>query len=145
MSAEPENEKDLDIFQLLTAASETRKKEKRTQILESLGVQDLFEKGDISVDKQTCRGIECKLCIDVCPSHALFWKSGEVEIDKDLCVYCTACVLSCIVDNCIRIQRTRLNGERETFSNPRQVFLLLQNLGTHKKRERANSRLGRLD
>jgi ferredoxin len=141
MSIESRNNAGVDIFQLLKADGETKKKEEKKQILESLGVHDFFEKGDISLNKQTCRSIECRLCIDVCPTHALFWKLGEVGIDENLCVYCTACVLSCIVDDCIRIQRTRVDGEVETFSNPKQVFLLLQNLSSQKKIERTKSRV----
>jgi len=141
MSIESGNNTQIDIFQLLKSAAETKKKEEKKQVLESLGVHEFFEKGDITLNTQTCQSIECKLCIDVCPTHALFWKSGEVGIEKNLCVYCTACVLSCIVDDCIRIQRTRFNGAVETFSNPKQVFLLLQNLSSQKKIERTKSRV----
>ena len=129
----------VDIFQLLEAASEGKKRAERRQILESLNVKEFFEEGRISIDKRTCRGVECKLCIEACPTHALYWTSGEVGIEENLCVYCTACVLSCIVDDCIRIRRKRPSGEIEEFSSPRQVFLLLQEIGSGKKIERVKS------
>jgi ferredoxin len=129
----------LDIFQLLKAASERKTREDRRQILESLSVHEFFEDGGISIDGKTCRGVECKLCIEACPTHALYWKSGEVGIEENLCVYCAACVLSCIVDDCIRVQRRRPSGEVEAFSNPRQAFLLLRRLRSGKRSERMKS------
>ena len=129
----------VDIFQLLEAASESKQAKNRQRILESLDVKDFFEEGGISIDKKTCRGVECKLCIDVCPTHALYWKSGDVGVEETLCVFCTACVLSCIVDDCIRIQRTRPSGEVEVFSSPKQVFILLQTNSSQKKIDRTKS------
>jgi len=55
----------------------------------------------------------------------LFWRAGEVGITRELCVYCGACVLSCILDDCIKVVRKRLTGEVERFSKPRE-FLVLQ-------------------
>jgi Na+-translocating ferredoxin:NAD+ oxidoreductase RNF subunit RnfB len=68
--------------------------------------------------------LECKLCIKACPTSALFWQKGEIGITEDLCVYCGACVLSCMVDDCIKIERTRENGKVERFSKPRDVVKL---------------------
>jgi ferredoxin len=134
-----EDHSGVDIFQLLEAASEAKLRKNRQLILESLNVKDFFEDGEISIDKKTCRGVECKLCIDVCPTHALYWTSGEVGVEEDLCVYCAACVLSCIVDDCIRVQRKRPSGELEAFSFPKQVFILLQANNSQKRIERTKS------
>jgi Fe-S-cluster-containing hydrogenase component 2 len=129
----------VDIFQLLEAASEAKQRKNRQLILESLDVKEFFEDGEISIDMKTCRGVECKLCIDACPTHALYWKSGEVGVEETLCVYCTACVLSCIVDDCIRIQRKRPSGEVEAFSFPKHVFILLQANSSQKRIDRTKS------
>jgi len=139
MSKEKEATSGVDIFQLLEAASEEKRRKERRQILESLGVKEFFEEGSISIDMKTCRGVECRLCIEACPTHALYWRSGTLEVGENLCVYCTACVLSCIVDDCIRVRRKRPTGEVEEFSNPRQVFLLLQRIGSGMKTERVRS------
>ena len=131
---------DLDILKLLEESSEKKKRRKREQILESLGVEDLFERGGITIDKKTCLGVECKLCIDVCPTYALYWRRGEIGIDEDLCIYCTACVLCCCVDDCVQVHRRRLNGKEEKFSNPKHVLILLNQINTEKRKERVESR-----
>jgi ferredoxin len=131
---------DLDIFKLLEEASEKKKRRKREQILESLDVEDLFERGIITIDKKSCLGVECKLCIDICPTYTLYWRKGEIGIDEDLCVYCTACVLCCCVDDCIHVYRRRLNGEEEKFSNPKHVLNLLNRINIKKRKERVESR-----
>jgi ferredoxin len=119
-----------DIYQLL---QKTYKEKKRAQLLQSIGVKEFFESGTIQIDMKTCRGIECELCIKACPTNALYWKTGEIGITKELCVYCSACVLNCIVDNCIQVSRTRENGEIEKFSNPEQVLRLLQDINNRKR------------
>jgi len=127
---------DKDIYELLKKSYARRNGDKRKHLLKELDVQDFFGEGDITIDKKTCKGIECKLCIDACPTHALFWKAGEVGIDEDLCVYCAACVLCCIVDDCIRVWRRRSNGEKEEFSKPKDVLLLLNNIDSIKRRDK---------
>ncbi|MCK5402917.1 hypothetical protein KAI60_02275 [Candidatus Bathyarchaeota archaeon] len=139
MTQEKRKNSGVNIFELLKTASEQKKEKERKQILESLNVKEFFEEGSISINKRTCRGVECKLCIEACPTHTLYWISGEVKIEANLCVYCTACVLSCIVDDCIRIRRKRSNGEIEEFSTPRQVLILLQKIDSKKKIERIKS------
>jgi len=133
MSKESASTSNKDIFTLLSEASKRKRKEKRTQILESMKVKDLFEEGSISIDKKTCRGVECKLCVKACPTNALYWKSGEVGIDEELCVFCSACVINCIVDNCIRISRRRPNSGMEKFSAPLSVLTLLDNINSEKR------------
>ena len=123
----------IDIFQLLQKTSKEKKKKKRAQLLQSIGVKEFFESGTIQIDMKTCKGTECELCIKACPTNALYWKTGEIGIVKELCVYCSACVLSCIVDNCIQVSRRRVNGETEKFSTPRQVLRLLHNINTGKR------------
>jgi ferredoxin len=122
-----------DIFQLLLKTSKEKKKKERAQLLQSIGVKEFFESGTIQIDMKTCRGTECELCIKACPTNALYWKIGEIGIVTELCVYCLACVLNCIVDNCIQVSRRRVNGETEKFSTPGQVSRLLHNINTGKR------------
>jgi len=128
-----------DIYQLLLEASKKKRREKRAQLLQPMGIKEFFEEGSISIDKRTCKGVECKLCIEACPTNALYWKTGEVGIVEELCVFCTACVSNCIVDNCIRVSRMRPNGETETFSTPRDVLTLLGNINSQKRIKRVET------
>lgn len=129
----------VDIYKLLLEASEKKKKEKKAQLLHSVGVKEYFEEGNITINMKTCKGVECKLCIEACPTNALFWKAGEIGIVEDLCVFCAACVLICIVDDCIQVRRKRPNGEIEKFSSPRDVLMLLRQINSKKTIERVNS------
>ncbi len=127
------------MFQLLEAAAAAKQQSQRQRLLAPLNVREFFVRGKIQIDQTTCRGVECKLCIDVCPTHALYWASGAVGVEEALCVYCAACVLSCIVDDCIHVQRTRPNGEMERFSSPQQVYRLLHAANAQKKIDRTTS------
>ncbi|MCS7115004.1 MAG: hypothetical protein RMJ15_07175 [Nitrososphaerota archaeon] len=129
--------KSSDIFQLLVETAEKERKKRREELLAQLGVKEFFVDGSITIDKRTCKGVECKLCIEACPTNALFWKSsGEVGITEELCIYCGACVLCCMVDNCIRVTRKRANGEVERFSTPRGVIMLQNKINAKKRHER---------
>jgi len=126
----------VDIFDLLVDSGEKAKKKRREELLASSGVKEFFAEGSISVDKRTCWGLECKLCIKACPTNALYWKAGEVGIVEDLCVYCGACVLSCMVDDCIKITRKREDGKVEKFSKPMDVLKLENKINAKKRFER---------
>ncbi|UCE95292.1 MAG: hypothetical protein JSV51_06045 [Candidatus Bathyarchaeota archaeon] len=123
-----------DMFQLLET-SEKRKKS-RLEILESLKVKEFFEEGSISINERTCQGLECELCIKICPTKALYWRNGKVGIVRDLCVYCGACVLCCIVDDCIKVTRKRKDGEEESFSKPEEVVRLFKNINSRRRHKR---------
>ena len=132
-----------NIYELLLEASEKKKKEKkekRAELLKSMEVKEYFEEGNIKIDMKTCRGRECNLCVEACPTNALYWKTGEIGIVEDLCVYCAACVFNCVVDNCIEVIRKRPNGKIERFSTPRDVLTLLRNINSGKRSERLKSR-----
>ncbi len=131
-----------NIYDLLLQASEKKekeKKEKRAELLKSMGVKEYFEEGSIKIDMRTCKGIECNLCVKACPTNALYWKAGEIGIVEDLCVYCAACVFNCIVDNCIHVRRKRPNSKVEEFSTPRDVLRLLHNINSKKRCDRLKS------
>lgn len=128
-----------DIFQLLLETAERERKQRREEFLAPLGVKEFFVDGNITIDKRICKGVECKLCIKACPTNALFWKTGEVGITEDICIYCGACVLSCIVDDCIKVSRKRANGEVEKFSTSRSFNILQNSINAKKRIERLKS------
>jgi ferredoxin len=130
----------VDIFGLLLEDSpEQAKKKRRQELLEPTGVKELFKEGNISINKYTCEGVQCKLCVKACPTNALYWKAGEVGIIEDLCVYCGACVLNCMVDDCIKIERKRENGEVECFSKPKDVIMLGEKVNGKKRFDRVKA------
>jgi ferredoxin len=123
-----------DILDLLSEDSaEQAKKKRRQELLEPTGVKELFKEGSININKFTCVGVQCKLCVKACPTSALYWKRGELGIIEDLCVYCGACVLSCMVDDCIKIERKREDGEVERFSKPKDVITLEEKINAKKR------------
>lgn len=124
-----------DIFEMLLETSKSKEKKKRKELLESAGVKEFFDEGSIEIDMKTCRGVECKLCIKACPTNALYWRAGEVGIIRELCVYCGACVLNCIVDNCIKVKRKRLNGVVEVFSKPSDVLALQNRICSFRRKD----------
>ena len=128
----------VDIFGLLSVDKEDEKKKQRKELLASIGVKEFFEEGKICIDKRTCWGVECKLCIEKCPTNALYWKAGEVGITEDLCVYCGACVLCCMVDDCIRVERKREDGNVERFSKPKEVLKIDDKINAKKRFKRVS-------
>jgi len=135
-----ENASAVDIFNLLSEDSpEQAKKKRRKELLEPTGVKELFKEGNISINKYTCEGVQCKLCVKACPTNALYWKAGEVGIIEDLCVYCGACVLKCMVDNCIKIERKREDGKVERFSNTKDLIMLGEKVNEKKRFDRVKA------
>jgi ferredoxin len=137
--------KPLSIFDLMNEESENKvdeeaeKRKRRKELLEPTGVKELFKEGKIGINKFTCVGGQCKLCIKACPTNALYWGTGGVGVTEDLCVYCGACVLSCMVDDCIKVERKRDDEKVERFSKPRDVIKVGENLNTQKRLARAKS------
>ncbi len=135
----------VDIFGLLSEDSskavdeEAEKKKRRQELLEPTGVKELFKEGKIKVNNFTCVGGQCKLCIKVCPTNALYWSTNGVGVVDDLCVYCGACVLNCMVDDCIKIERKREDGATERFSKPVDVVKLQERRNGAKRFERVRT------
>ena len=128
------NASSTDIFSSIAEDSpEQAKKKRRQELLEPTGVKELFKEGTISINEFTCLGVQCELCIKACPTSALYWAKGKVGIIEDLCVYCDACVLSCMVDDCIKIERVREDGEVERFSKPKDVIKLREKINAKKR------------
>ncbi len=129
-----EDSANIDIFGLLSDSGKNEKeKKRREELLGPTGVKEFFANGKIGINKRTCQGLECKLCVKACPTSALYWKQGEVGIVDDLCVYCGACVLCCMIDDCIRVERKRESGEIEKFSKPSEVLRLQNRINTKKR------------
>jgi ferredoxin len=126
----------VDIFTLLSDDKDKAKKKQREELLAASGVKEFFAEGKIKINKRTCWGVECKLCIDACPTNALYWKAGEVGITENLCVYCGACVLCCMVDDCIKVERRREGGKAEHFSKPKDVLKLQEKINARKRFDR---------
>jgi NAD-dependent dihydropyrimidine dehydrogenase PreA subunit len=132
------------IFDLMNEESEAvdeaeEKRRQREELLEPTGVKDIYKEGKININKFTCVGGQCKACIKVCPTNALYWGTGEVGIIEDLCVYCGACVANCMVDNCIKVERTRENGQTETLGKLSDIIKLQNRNNTKKRLERVKT------
>ena len=127
------------IFELLQETDKKRRKIKRSQLLETMKVKQFFDDGNITINERTCQGLECELCIKICPTKALYWRDGKVGIINDLCVYCGACVVACIVDDCIVVTRTREDGKVERFSKPTDVTKLFCTINSGRRRKRLES------
>jgi Fe-S-cluster-containing hydrogenase component 2 len=137
-------EPSVNIYDLLSdevAEIKEEKKNRRAELLESIGVEDRFEDGSIKIDMRTCRGLECNLCVKSCPTNALYWRAGEIGIEEDLCVHCTACVLNCCVDNCIKVTRKRPDGKTETFSTPKEALEVNRLVAAQNTREKVKLRV----
>ncbi|MGB9740209.1 MAG: 4Fe-4S dicluster domain-containing protein [Candidatus Bathyarchaeia archaeon] len=139
MRGKNEKTSSVDIFKILAETVEKTKKKRREELLAPLGIKEFFVAGKISINKRICRGVECKLCIKACPTNALYWKTGEVGITEELCMYCGACVINCIVDDCIKIMRKRETNETEVYSKPRDFIILQQNISSKKRFQRVLS------
>ena len=139
MSAKPPSIFDLMNEENEAVSEEEERRKRRKELIEPTGVKELFRKGKISINKFTCVGGQCKLCIKKCPTNALYWGTGEVGIIDGLCVYCGACVINCMVDDCIKVERTREDGKVERFSKPKDVIVLQERKNTEKRFERVKT------
>lgn len=133
------------IFYLPHEASQKRERKERTRLLQSMGIKENFVEGSIRINWKTCRGVECRLCIDACPTNALYWREGEVGIAEELCVFCVGCVGVCLIDDCIQVSRKRPSEEIESFSNAREVLILLHTINSKKAVERTKSRFQNIE
>jgi ferredoxin len=131
MNEEEESQRQID--------EEAERQQRRKELLGPTGVKELFKDGKIGINKFTCVGGQCKLCIKACPTNALYWGAGEVGIIDDLCVRCGACVLNCMVDDCIKLERIREDGKVERFSKPSEVVKLQERINAGKRFERVKT------
>ena len=130
----------IDIFNLMSEDSSGQaKKQRRKELLEPTGVKEFFKEGTININEYTCVGVQCKLCIKACPTNALYWANGKIGVTEDLCVYCGACVLNCMVDDCMKVVRKREEGSVESFSTPKAVLKLSEKINSKKRTERVQA------
>jgi NAD-dependent dihydropyrimidine dehydrogenase PreA subunit len=118
---------------------EAEKRQRRKELLEPTGVKEFFKEGKININKFTCVGGQCRLCINACPTNALYWKTGSVGVIEDMCIYCGACVFNCMVDDCIKVERKREDGTVEKFSKPSDVVKIAERLNSRKRLERVRT------
>jgi ferredoxin len=135
------NSSSVDIFGMLSEntekpAEKPNAKTIREELLADSKCKDLFPEGSITINKYTCVGIQCKLCIKACPTNALYWTNSGIQVTEDLCVHCEACVLCCMVDECIKVTRKREDGKTETFSKPKDVTALNNQINSEKRFKR---------
>jgi NAD-dependent dihydropyrimidine dehydrogenase PreA subunit len=133
----------VDIFSLLSDTAkneEEERKQRRKELLEPTGVKEVFKEGKIKINPYTCVGGQCKICIKACPTNALYWQNGQIGITEDLCVYCGACVVNCMVDDCIKVERKREgDGKTECFSKPADVVCVQQKVAAQKRASRVKT------
>jgi Na+-translocating ferredoxin:NAD+ oxidoreductase RNF subunit RnfB len=141
----PKNSSAIDIFDMLSESTpkaeqkpQPPQKTQRQELLETTKYKDkdLYPEGTITINKYTCVGGQCKLCIKVCPTNALYWTNSGVEVIEDLCLHCDACVLSCMVDDCIKVTRKREDGKTESFSKIKDLMVLVNQANAKKRIQR---------
>ncbi len=118
---------------------EAERRQRRKELLEPTGVKELFKEGKIKINEFTCVGGQCKLCIKACPTNALYWGTGKIGIVEDMCIYCGACVLNCMVDDCIKVERKREDGTVEKFSKSNDIVKISERLNSRKRFERVRT------
>ncbi len=129
-----------DIYSLLLK-EQKKPSVNKTEILHSMGItQQYYEEGSLMIDISICLGVECKLCIKACPTNALYWDEARVKLEEDLCIYCSACVLNCVVDNCMVLTRRGSDGKVSRFGTPRRAALVNNSIAS-KKRKKAVAEL----
>jgi Na+-translocating ferredoxin:NAD+ oxidoreductase RNF subunit RnfB len=132
----------IDIFNMLSDTSQQKPdkpaKTQRQELLEATKCKDKdrYPEGTITINKYTCVGVHCKLCIKACPTNALYWTNSGIGVTEDLCLHCEACVLCCMVDDCIKVTRKREDGRTERFSKPKDVAALNSRINAEKRRQR---------
>jgi len=129
-----------DIYSLLLKGQK-KPRVNGAEILRSMGITQLyFEEGSLEIDMSKCVGVECKLCVKACPTYALYWDEAKVKLEEDLCIYCSACVFNCIVDNCMVLTRRGGDGKVSKFGTSRGAALV-NNSTASQKRKKAMSEL----
>ena len=88
---------------------------------EAVTITKIFD-GDITFNPAKCPG-GCSTCVDVCPCHAIYLpssvpavklgkkngKEDNIAVNKDLCIFCGACVNACPSEDAIILKRTAVH------------------------------------
>jgi 4Fe-4S ferredoxin len=82
---------------------------------EAITVEKLFD-GDIEFFPEKCPA-GCSTCVDICPCNAIYLptpppaaqlkgqQEAKIAVNKDLCMFCGACVAACPGEDIIMLQR----------------------------------------
>lgn len=46
---------------------------------------------DIRIDRDKCRGGDCRECVEACPRNILVYRNGEVDVDQSRILECSLC------------------------------------------------------
>lgn len=57
----------------------------------------------VEIDREKCVG--CGLCIEVCPTHALFNRKGKTIFDRGKCNDCMKCEGMCICSALVLVKK----------------------------------------
>jgi 4Fe-4S ferredoxin len=73
---------------------------------------DAFEathpfEGLIRLERSLCPA-GCQACADICPSHSLVMRDGELMLDERFCLYCGACLKVCPAPDALTVRRHRV-------------------------------------
>lgn len=92
------------------------------KMLEELNAIDYFADITLTIDDPICvRSQGCKLCVDKCPTKALYM-GNKVELIQELCIGCGGCIRVCMVPGCMTLTRRRKStGRMDKFSTPLQT------------------------
>ncbi|MFX0094695.1 MAG: hypothetical protein ACFFBD_23365 [Candidatus Hodarchaeota archaeon] len=106
------------------------------KIIDDLGIKrEDFEFVELKIDHSICRLGECRLCLEHCPTNALY-QSDKVELIPDLCIACAGCILLCMVPKCMKLTRIRkVTGQKEVLQTTTEVKNLI-NAQNSKKRQK---------
>ncbi|MFW9917829.1 MAG: hypothetical protein ACFFGZ_19690 [Candidatus Thorarchaeota archaeon] len=92
------------------------------KMLAELNAPQLYDEINLAIDDPVCvRSQGCKLCVEKCPTKALYM-GNKVELIQELCIACGGCVRVCMVPGCITLTRRRkTTGRVDKFSTPLQA------------------------
>jgi NAD-dependent dihydropyrimidine dehydrogenase PreA subunit len=76
----------------------------------------------IQVDFSKCTG--CGVCVDVCPTAAIYIVDGQAQIDETLCHPCTVCIPACPEEALSSMPETVSTPERLPEVQPEKVIQL---------------------
>lgn len=101
----------------------------------------------MKIDTQTC--IACMECADYCPMECIHEHDGEVVIDQDECVECSACLKAgvCPTDSLYLPPETKKHyprGLRAAFSNPAEQFPMAKQGGRGTEEMKTNDVTGKI-
>ncbi|MHC1635261.1 MAG: 4Fe-4S binding protein [Candidatus Methanospirareceae archaeon] len=75
---------------------------------DAIDLKKPFE-GEIRLkDIEKCDPSGCRVCRDICPSHAWYVRDNKMVVEEEVCIYCGACENAC-PEKVIEVRRTKVN------------------------------------